>query len=134
MVDAAETNWMDVLDDVMGDQPRKYRGKVLQRWHLNASTTCWVYFIAAEETDMLDSPIKIGISNHPYARLAEMQQVCPAKLIILAVAPGGAAMEKRYHERFVSHRLHGEWFSRNPELLKLIRYWKVRYPLNAEVK
>lgn len=123
--------WLDVLDDVLLPTRTKRKGSVVQRWHLRPSEECLTYFIAAVEEDMPEGPIKIGISNHPVARLAEMQQVCPARLEILAVAPGGARTEKRYHERFLEHRLHGEWFRRNPELLKLIRYWKVRYPLKA---
>lgn len=99
---------------------KTYNGDV-QRWHLGPRTVCRLYFISAHPEDMSDAPIKIGISFHPEARLAEMQRHSPARLVFLRVRQGGRAAERRYHEQFAADRLHGEWFKRSEPLMDLIR-------------
>lgn len=63
-----------------------------------------VYFIAA------DGAIKIGYSANVSKRMAQLQTGAACKLKLLAMYPGGAALEKRLHEEFKTHRLEGEWF------------------------
>lgn len=70
-----------------------------------------LYFIGAKE-----GPIKIGIAMNPAKRLKQLQTAYPHKLEILAILPGGARQECAYHARFAAHRLHGEWFTRCPEI------------------
>jgi hypothetical protein len=72
---------------------------------------CYVYFIGGEGT-----PVKIGLSNQPYERLAALQTAHWCKLSILAKVEGKLADEKALHARFAAHRLHGEWFTRCPEI------------------
>ncbi len=72
---------------------------------------CYVYFIAGEGT-----PVKIGLSNAPHERLASLQTAHWMKLSIVAKVEGGQADEREYHRQFAAHRLHGEWFTRCPEI------------------
>ena len=72
----------------------------------------YVYFIGGEGT-----PIKIGFSSAPYERLASLQTAHWCKLSILVMAEGSLADERRLHEQFAGHRMHGEWFHPHPEIL-----------------
>lgn len=72
-----------------------------------------VYFVGAE-----DGPIKIGFSSNLPNRITEIQCGNPAPVRLLAFARGGQKTEARYHRRFFRHRLHGEWFSRAPEIVR----------------
>jgi hypothetical protein len=121
VADAWDWSWLPDLS--VADRPRT---SVTQRWHLPPSTKQLVYFISAVEEDWPNAPVKIGVSLHPLARVAEMQQLSPARLTILAMCDGGVKREKEYHERFAGQRLHGEWFARNEPLMKLIRWHKAR--------
>lgn len=65
-------------------------------------------------------PIKIGCSAWPAQRLKAMQVWCPHPLEVAVMVPGGFADEKRLHNQFHAHRLHGEWFEPAPALLALV--------------
>lgn len=121
MIEAEEYCGPDLTDlwDAESCKP-VYKGAV-QRWHIGARAVCRLYFISAHPDDMPNAPIKIGISFHPEARLAEMQKVSPARLVMLRVRQGGRTAERRYHEMFAADRLHGEWFKRSEPLMDLIR-------------
>lgn len=108
------------LSELWKPSDRGFKGGV-QRWHIGPRTVCRLYFITAHPDDMPDAPIKIGISFHPEARLAELQASSPARLIFLRVRTGGRKAERRYHEQFASDRLHGEWFRRSEPLMQAIR-------------
>jgi hypothetical protein len=71
-----------------------------------------VYFVGADE-----GPIKIGWCKNIAKRLVELQCGNPARLSVLATAPGRSHLEAEYHRRFAAHRLHGEWFERHPDIL-----------------
>lgn len=71
-----------------------------------------VYFIGAGK----NGPVKIGIATDPVGRLYALQVSHYEKLTILATCVGGGEVERQYHRRFASARLHGEWFTRTPEL------------------
>jgi hypothetical protein len=64
-----------------------------------------VYVIGAAS----GGPVKIGHSRSPEDRLRTIQTGCPWPVSILASAPGGAAAERRLHDRFANYRI-GEWF------------------------
>jgi len=70
-----------------------------------------VYFIGGET-----GPIKIGESSNVRNRFSDLQASSPVVLSVLATCPGGSKAEREYHRRFASARLHGEWFSRTPEI------------------
>lgn len=83
---------------------------------------CYVYFIAGAGT-----PIKIGMSNAPYERLAALQTAHWMRLEILALMEGGLELEVAMHQRFAALRLEGEWFARTPELERHIAWARRRY-------
>lgn len=87
-----------------------------------------VYFISAADDRIEHCPIKIGSSRSPVSRAYEMSAHSPFPLVVLASAPGGVARERIYQERFSSLRLHGEWFARSPEILRLIKWLGSREP------
>lgn len=79
--------------------------------YADESTRGICYFIGADH-----GPIKIGYSIDPPSRLRALQSSSPLVLTILATRAGGAARETAYHQQFAEHRLHGEWFTRTPEI------------------
>ncbi|MFG2276989.1 GIY-YIG nuclease family protein [Streptomyces chartreusis] len=57
------------------------------------------------------SPIvKIGRSNNPKRRLAQVQEDVTLPLQVLWTTPGGKEMEKGLHDHFAAARRYGEWF------------------------
>jgi hypothetical protein len=76
-----------------------------------------VYFI--QKVDGGD--IKIGISFDVRARLGSLATQAGMEMKLLGVIPrAGRDTEKALHRRFSQHRLMGEWFRNNPELLFFI--------------
>jgi hypothetical protein len=75
-----------------------------------------VYFIQAEH----GGPIKIGVTDRPDKRVAQLQIASPHKLVLLRAVPGEMREEKYLHERFTGARLSGEWFKPTAALLRLI--------------
>lgn len=75
-----------------------------------------IYFIQAEP----NGRIKIGRSNSPEKRLANMQVGSPVKLKLIGTKNGGLAEEKHMHVVFSSHWSHGEWFEPAKELVDFI--------------
>lgn len=71
----------------------------------------FVYVIGATT-----GPVKIGFSTEPDRRLVKLQAGSPKLLRILAVAPGTKEDERALHGKFCKERLHGEWFTRAPEI------------------
>jgi hypothetical protein len=65
--------------------------------------------------------IKIGHSIDPVTRLADIQACSPIRLRILALRAGGADREAAYHQEFFDFREHGEWFRREPRLMREIK-------------
>jgi hypothetical protein len=66
-----------------------------------------IYFAQADGTDF----VKIGHTRgDPAKRLTELQTGCPHRLVLLASVDGGEDDEGRWHERFASDRVGGEWF------------------------
>lgn len=72
----------------------------MRRWVLRQ-----VYLISDES-----GRVKIGASDDPAARLAQLQTANPEKLTLLAMCHGGEEFERVLHERFDYCRLSGEWF------------------------
>lgn len=70
-----------------------------------------VYFIAGDI-----GAIKIGYSEYPLSRLGVLQTGSPIRLRIMALRRAPISVERQYHEQFAAHRLHGEWFTRCPEI------------------
>lgn len=70
-----------------------------------------VYFVA---TDC--GRIKIGTTKFIAQRMDILRGQSPVALTLLATVRGDRATEHEYHARFAAHRLHGEWFTRCPEI------------------
>lgn len=83
-----------------------------------------IYYIQRGE----DGPIKIGTSNDPERRLAELQTGSGEPLRLLAVIPGDRSLERQIHSALRDHQGIGEWFKPSPaELEYLQRLMKVEY-------
>lgn len=85
--------------------------------YLRTGCEVLVYFVEAEGVDR----IKIGSTADLKKRLADLRNISPITLHLLAVVEGGVAVERTLHDRFASSRLHGEWFAASPELRALIQ-------------
>lgn len=75
-----------------------------------------VYFISDEH----NNTVKIGYSNDVSRRLSSLQTANRRTLRLLGVIPGVKEDESRWHERFASLRLNGEWFRLQPPLTQAI--------------
>lgn len=76
-----------------------------------------VYFVQSVN----GGPIKIGCALDPASRLETLQTSYPEPLKLLAVTDGGFELERKLHEKFSDHRVHGEWFLPAPELVEYIQ-------------
>jgi hypothetical protein len=94
------------------EQARIYRAEAEERRRLKARR--WVYFM--QERGNVTAPIKIGISRDVERRRGELQRAEGIILSVLATMEGTVKDEQAFHQRFSSHRLHGEWFSPAPEI------------------
>lgn len=75
-----------------------------------------VYFIQAED----GGPIKIGVSDDPTKRLANIQTGHHGTLRLLAVVDGaGVELESQLHTLFEAHRVRGEWFRPHVDIIDL---------------
>lgn len=103
--------------DMLTDYLRTYRAPAPDA-PLGLQIDGFVYFVTA---DFQEFPIKIGFTRKDNGRRQRFLQVsCPYRLILLAKFAGRQGDERNLHRRFASHRLEGEWFARNDELMKLI--------------
>ncbi|MEV4441331.1 GIY-YIG nuclease family protein [Streptomyces sp. NPDC049577] len=66
----------------------------------------WVYVVGSPAA----RAVKIGVSNDPRARLADLQVGSPVPLLLLWKTPGGQGLESALHAYFAPYRTHGEWF------------------------
>lgn len=67
------------------------------------------------------SPIKVGRAKNPLRRLAGLQTGNPEYLHLLYVLPGGAALERRLHERLQrADGGAGEWFYYGPSVKQFL--------------
>lgn len=82
----------------------------------------YVYFIEG------GTAIKIGFSRSMETRLRKMGTDVPGGAKLLHIEPGTFKTEKILHRHFAAHRLHGEWFSKAPELLAYIEQRKAMWP------
>jgi len=76
-----------------------------------APLTGTIYFIGPR-----DGPVKIGFASRLAVRLKDLRLANAFPLEVLASVEGPPCLERQYHRRFASARLHGEWFTRTPEI------------------
>lgn len=72
--------------------------------------TGFVYWILAGEF------VKIGFSQKPYARIADLQTANGHQLRLLLTVPGTHADEQAAHAKFNRKRVAGEWFTFDDEM------------------
>lgn len=72
-----------------------------------------IYAIQAEHVHL----IKLGYSENPGARLADLKTGSAVKLTLLAVWRGTVADEQALHVEFGAYRSHGEWFQPAPSVI-----------------
>ena len=70
----------------------------------------YVYFMLAKNL------VKIGFSNDPKKRAADMQTAIPERLEIVLKMKGGRELEREMHARFKELHIGGEWFAYHGEL------------------
>lgn len=66
-------------------------------------------------------PIKIGKADDVEARLAGLQVGNPARLRLMAAVRAPAQLEKQLHAYLDEHRIGGEWFRPEGEVLEIVR-------------
>lgn len=76
-----------------------------------------VYFLQAGPTGL----VKIGTSTNISTRVKELQKCSAEKLIILGFLRGSYELESKWHLRFQSLRVQGEWFKPDQKLLGTIK-------------
>jgi hypothetical protein len=77
-----------------------------------------VYFIRAVGLDA----IKIGFATDVHSRFRSVAVCCPVPVELLGYISSfeAAEIERRWHVRYRSDRIRGEWFRETPELLAAI--------------
>lgn len=63
---------------------------------------------------------KIGQSENPTKRLAQLQTGCPHKLELIASVYSDKWLERRLHKMFFFSKKRGEWFTLTPSQLSMI--------------
>lgn len=94
--------------------PLKWKTKTQHRPRVGG----YVYFVQCVTL----RHIKIGTSLHPWTRFLNIKTSCPDEVVLLGVIPHNRAsgLEKGVQHRFAAHRIRGEWYRENDELLALI--------------
>ena len=82
-----------------------------------SETKSWVYFIQGGPERL----IKIGVTETPMTRLANMQGGCPVELVLVACVSGDLSAEQKLHNKFKKSRAHHEWFWPTSDLVDFIR-------------
>jgi hypothetical protein len=81
-----------------------------------------IYFIRCNDL------IKIGVAENPWSRLTDLQIGNPARLELMAVAPGEYEKEGDYHRQISYCRQQGEWFRYDELIGATIDAVKSQYP------
>ena len=80
-----------------------------------------VYFVRMFTEDMmLTGPIKVGVSDNMRKRVAGLDGMLPWRLSVIGWASGTRDDEQRIHERLWRHRLNGEWFRADDEVIRIL--------------
>lgn len=88
----------------------------------------YVYIIHCKDLNT----IKIGYSDNPFARLAQLQVGNSSELSILSIFKGGREEEEILHKKFASNKVRGEWFALDKHLVEaLLAYQADTISINA---
>ena len=75
-----------------------------------------IYFIQSGT----NGPIKIGQSDNPEERMAQLQIGCPYKLKLIWVYKGADITESELHAEFGHERIRGEWFRPSKKIFRFM--------------
>jgi hypothetical protein len=114
---------LDAADDYMRQRLSR------ERWFQKSEPT-WLYLMGARGLPVA----KIGQSLVPSKRLADIGQISPVEIILVATFEATQMHEKALHHAFRDERVRGEWFSGVPELTELSRAWGLANPDGIESK
>lgn len=96
----------------------------------------WIYFMESKTTGW----VKIGQSDHPNSRKAEIETALGEELEILLTQKNTGRLESQLHERFEEYRIRhprhkrkGEWFERTPAIDRYIKKYSGRPDLAKEI-
>lgn len=79
----------------------------------------YIYIIHCKDLNT----IKIGYSDNPFSRLAQLQVGNSSELSILSIFKGGREEEEILHKKFASNKVRGEWFALDESLVgELLAY------------
>ncbi|SRR6266705_918512 len=92
---------------------REKKGKKLPSANLKTRIDGFIYYAQS------GNQIKIGYSNNPLNRIAEMKVASP-DIKLLAVEKTGQDVEGERHRRFKAIHIAGEWFKADKELMDFI--------------
>lgn len=123
--------WLEIKDEVMSPwvfcSDERWYHPVLaeianQAWESKRNrqkkpSRCYAYFIGEANAD---TPIKIGVSVNPWARLKQLQTASPMELAVLANVRCLEITESELHRAFGCYRTTGEWFARSPALVRFM--------------
>lgn len=84
-----------------------------------------VYFVAAERSRL----IKIGFASDIKNRFLSLSRSGPEPLRLVAIMPGTITAERQLHRRYSVERLHGEWFSITPRIVKFVNLLRLKHSL-----
>jgi hypothetical protein len=76
-----------------------------------------VYFVRRADGE---GPVKIGCSQSPLTRLAQLTYWAPYPLVLVASVPGDEQLERRFHAKFAADHSHSEWFQPSQELSRVV--------------
>jgi hypothetical protein len=96
-----------------------------------------VYVIAGKMGGKLVAPSKVGMTAHPYGRLAALQTGSPVVLAVhayirLPTKQAAYTIERWFHEDNQERRLHGEWFNIDPMVAMKDLAYELRTYLRGE--
>lgn len=74
----------------------------------------WTYAIRCTETGR----IKIGVSHNPWERFRGLATMSPTRLEFTGILD---LDEREAHRMLAGHRMHGEWFAPNDQVLAIVR-------------
>lgn len=107
----------------------------------------WLYYIEQQGTTIrsqsgaiFETPIfaKLGVSDNPKARLAQLQTANPLPLKLASVRPVPSEVnreqyEKEVHSKFKEIRQQGEWFLITEGLKEWIKYNMLNVPVDKQL-
>lgn len=98
--------------DVLGASGKRIRVARANRNKQKAGRS-WVYFAQAGD----NGPIKIGQTRDVHTRIRALRAMHYEEVRLIGVIPETFIPEGRLHIEFDKHRIRGEWFRPDPEIL-----------------